>query len=214
MPPFAGLVLLLACRGLIPTSPRALEPDPDARFVAAGVEAARLVPSPTRGGPGLIALASPLPPFTGVDRATADYRGASACAGCHADEHAIWTASAHAGAWEPLEREAASLRPDCVGCHSTGYLQPTGFRDTAGAGARTGPAPGASALIHVGCEACHGPGSDHVKEQALGGSATSAPSAAPPYGTLPSSMAACVACHTWERSPEFHFVEAWAKIAH
>ena len=46
--------------------------------------------------------------------------------------------------------------PTCVGCHVTGYLRPGGTGDIRVATAR---------LRDVGCEACHGPGLDHIAEQ-------------------------------------------------
>lgn len=193
---------LWGCHNAVLVSAHALEADPDEPFAAAAAEAARLVPRPERGGPPLVPMASPLPPFGGVSRATATYVGGVACAPCHADHDAVWAGSAHASAWPTLEREAASLRPDCVGCHSTGYLQPTGFRDMSGTRDQPGPATGASALVQVQCESCHGPGSDHVREPGPG------------YGTLPRSLSACVACHTWETAPDFRFDDAWLKIAH
>lgn len=186
--------ILLALLGCHVPQPVALEPDPNTAFDAAAAEAARLIPRPARGGPRLVLNASPLPPFRGVDRATAGYVGEPVCMACHASADAIWATSAHADAWGALQHVAASSRPDCVGCHSTGYLQPTGFRDPS--------APGAGLLVQVQCEACHGPGSAHV----------AAPTA--PYGTLPASQAACVACHTWETSPDFDWATAWATIRH
>lgn len=171
-----------------------LEADPAAPFAAAAREASRIVPDPARGGPPVLPLASPLPPFGGVDRARDRYVGAAVCAGCHAAAAAAWQGSPHAQAWGALQRAVASARPDCVRCHSTGALHPGGY-DAAAAPALTG----------VQCEACHGPGSAHV---AAGGRGDAA------YGRLPASQAACVACHTWESAPDFRFPAAWAVIAH
>ena len=38
----------------------------------------------------------------------------------------------------------------CLKCHTTGYGQPTGYKDAKSEG-----------LTDVGCESCHGPGSKH-----------------------------------------------------
>lgn len=171
-----------------------LEADPAAPFAAAEAEAARLVPDAARGGPPVHPLASPLPPFGGVDRARARYVGAEVCGACHADAAAVWSASPHARAWGALERAVASARPDCVRCHSTGALHPGGYG-----------APDTPPLTGVQCEACHGPGSEHVHAGGRGDAA---------YGALPASQAACVACHTWETAPDFRFSAAWPVIAH
>lgn len=172
--------------------PRALEPDPDRAFDAAAVEGARIVPDPARGGPVVHPFSSPLPPFVGVDRGQDRYVGEVLCAACHPAAAAVWGASKHAAAWAALEHAVASARPDCVGCHSTGYLHPGGYG--------TSDAP---PLTGVQCEACHGPGSSHV---AAGGVGT--------YGKLPASQAACVACHTWDTAPNFQYAVAWERIAH
>ncbi len=189
------MIFLLACHA---PRPVVLEPDGAALLEAAEAEAARLVPDAARGGPPLVQFASPLPPFSGVSRSTARYVGEAACAPCHASAAATWDASAHASAWAALEGASAGQRADCVGCHATGYRQPGGFRD---------PAASSLALGQVGCEACHGPGSDHVAACADDRDADG-------YGELPSSDAACVGCHSWERSPDFRWAAAWPIIAH
>ncbi len=209
---------VFACHRI--AQPQALEPDPTARFIAAAAEAARLVPDQARGGPTPLPYASPLPPFAGVNRATAGYAGQRTCAGCHAAEYAIWLTTAHPLAEYGLAKAGAENRADCVGCHYTGYLQPGGVPDRLPLQPPPSPA--------VDCEACHGPGSDHVRaKEGASGTAegqsgvpkhTAAPApgraSRPTYGELPRSAAACVACHTWERSPDFDFAVAWAKVAH
>lgn len=189
------MIFLLACHA---PRPVALEPDPASRFEVAAGEAERRVPDPARGGPSLAPFASPLPPFSGVSRATARYVGVDVCATCHVQEAQAWRSSAHAEAWAALEGASASQRADCVGCHATGYLQPGGYRDAAA---------GSTPLTDAGCEACHGPGSDHVAGFNGGGALAA-------YGELPRSDAACVACHTWERSPDFRWATAWPGVAH
>ena len=243
LPPACTLfaLLLSACHA----RPVALEPDPSARFDAAAAEAARLVPDPARGGPPLDALASPLPPFGGVDRATATYIGVAECASCHRTQGLQWLATPHATALNGLAAAGATHRPDCVRCHVTGA-------SASGESERGASEPGAreagGRLAGVQCEACHGPGSAHAatmrssSAQAPGnrddrrsgvppqpvppdGRGASRPAddrpgrtprygARTPYGTLPRSQAACVACHTWETAPDFAYDAAWARIAH
>jgi peroxiredoxin len=86
---------------------------------------------------------------------SAAYVGSEACKSCHASEHATWAASLHARAIESLEARKADTRQECLRCHVTAYGKPGGFPE------------GAAAAQHhdrvgVGCESCHGPGSDHV----------------------------------------------------
>jgi len=152
------------------------------------------VVDPTRGGPAIHPSASPLPPFRGVDRATATYVGAETCAGCHPTEAAVWSTSAHAHARDTLVADDQGYDPSCLRCHVTGMMHPGGFtsvRDT-------------PQLEHIGCESCHGPGSDHV----------SAPAAAPAYGDLPEGPEACVSCHTHDNSPDYRWEDYWPTIIH
>jgi hypothetical protein len=183
--------ILTACVRPASTSRTPVEPLPSAPFAAAEARAAAIVPDPRRGGPPIPPGASPLPPFTGVDRATARYVGPEACATCHPQASATWSASAHAHALTTLREHESAADPACFTCHVTGFEHPGGY-----AGAAT-PALGA-----VTCEACHGPGSAHV----------AAPDAS--YGKLPAEQAACVACHTHDTAPDFRFPEWWARVAH
>lgn len=167
------------------------DPLDDGRHRAWEAEARRLVPDASRGGPPIHGSASPLPPFTGVDRATAVYVGPEACGACHPDALSAWSPTAHAGAVATLEAAGRPYDPSCLRCHTTGLGHPGGFGGT-----------GLPGLAAVSCEACHGPGSDHVVAPAQG------------YGALPEGGAACVACHTHDNSPTFDRVHAWPRIAH
>jgi hypothetical protein len=144
--------------------------------------------------------------FAGTSLAS-DYVGASKCKICHKGEakgniYEIWEASRHAHAYETLVEKGEQENPECLACHVTGYNQPTGW--------------GAEGVENekfagVGCEACHGPGSDYWKmsimkdrEQAVAA------------GLQFPTEAECVACHN-EKSPtykEFNFEEFYKKIEH
>ncbi len=176
--------------------PVPVEPLPTSYHEQARAEAEGLVPDPARGGPRLHPAASPLPPFAGVDRAEARYVGAGACAGCHPAEAEIWAGSAHARARQTLADSGRGYDPSCLPCHVTGLMHPGGFTSL-----KETPQ-----LEHLGCEACHGPGSAHVAASASGGSND--------YGELPVGAAACVACHTHDNSPDFRFEAYWPAIAH
>jgi 2',3'-cyclic-nucleotide 2'-phosphodiesterase (5'-nucleotidase family) len=151
-------------------------------------------------------------PATGADAAprpaAGNYTGTAACGGCHAPALAFWKQTKHARALSALARVGRDKDPSCVGCHVTGYLQPSGYKiaerrgDAAsprrGAGARgDAEAPcgagekcdahgaGRSPLENVGCESCHGPGSKHG-------------AALDKRGTLARAVpeATCRGCHT------------------
>jgi 2',3'-cyclic-nucleotide 2'-phosphodiesterase (5'-nucleotidase family) len=132
------------------------------------------------------------------------YVGNAQCAGCHPEATKTWQNSKHAHAWETLVQAEADPKrygwpvtkyPDCVGCHTVGYGQETGFKtfeDT-------------PHLADVGCERCHGPGSKHMAapaENKLGIIG----------GVLKSEL--CAQCHDFEQSPDFSYSERWQKIAH
>lgn len=80
------------------------------------------------------------------------YTGAKECAACHFKQFMAWKKTKHAKTFDLLP-EQYQADPECVNCHSTGFGEPTGFKDIA-----TTPA-----LAGTGCETCHGPGSKHAE---------------------------------------------------
>ncbi|MCB9763195.1 MAG: cytochrome c family protein [Alphaproteobacteria bacterium] len=151
-----------------------------------------LIRDPARGGPPIHPSAAPLPAFQGVSRATATYVGGAACGACHPAEAEVWSRTAHSHAYETLQGRQRAYDPSCIRCHTVGFGHPGGFRSAA-------QDPG---LRGVGCEACHGPGSDHVDAPAAG------------YGVLPEGPAACVACHTEDNSPDYDWGAYWPQVRH
>lgn len=89
----------------------------------------------------------------------ATYVGSEACRSCHPGEFATWSANPHARAVETLAAEQQERNTDCLACHTTAPGNPGGFPP--GAAVSTHPD-----LARVGCESCHGPGGDHVAEDA------------------------------------------------
>jgi peroxiredoxin len=89
---------------------------------------------------------------------SAEYTGSAACESCHKDEFATWSRQPHAAAIANLKAPAETKDPECLRCHTTAFGKPGGF-----------PADGRPAehpdLASVGCESCHGPGSDHVEPE-------------------------------------------------
>ena len=138
---------------------------------------------------------SPLSPAISAGDSDSEYVGITTCRSCHPAEATIWDGSDHAHARSTISAVNAGANPDCLPCHVTGMGAPTGW-----VGSRT------PELENVTCEACHGPGGEHSK---IAGAPLSGG-----YGRLPRSAASCVGCHTTTTSPDFAFVEYWAKIRH
>jgi peroxiredoxin len=88
---------------------------------------------------------------------TADYVGSEACQSCHSAEYATWGSSPHAHSLASLATKNKTGDRECLACHTTGYGRPGGFPED-------GDADHQVDLARVGCESCHGPGSDHVAE--------------------------------------------------
>jgi hypothetical protein len=129
-------------------------------------------------------------------KAAATYSGSASCVACHPGASAKWHDSAHAHAWEPLVALRADADPNCIGCHSVGFGTPSGYQ-RAFAGAR---------LTNVGCESCHGPGSQHIAQRQAGAEVTA-------Y-FRPLGAGDCVKCHHGEFSRPFDYGEFWPAIAH
>ncbi len=87
--------------------------------------------------------------------------------------------SRHADAFATLEKVGSEYDPECVVCHVVGMQYQTGYISPA----KT------PELKDVGCENCHGPGSEHLRS--LGAIETSGP------------MSTCSDCHTAEHSGEY-----------
>jgi hypothetical protein len=112
------------------------------------------------------------------------YVGASQCESCHHQAFSWWTEHAHGRAYATLEKVNKEFNLSCVGCHVTGYNRPGGSTVVQNAG-----------LTNVGCESCHGPGSQHVDDPD-----------AEPYSVqrvVPESI--CVGCHNPEHSDKFNY---------
>jgi hypothetical protein len=77
--------------------------------------------------------------------------GKNTCAACHYDKYRIWKQDKHALGFEILPKKYRE-DPKCLICHTTGYGEPTGYKDAS-----------TPHLAGTTCESCHGPGSEHVK---------------------------------------------------
>ena len=119
------------------------------------------------------------------------FLGAAACSRCHADDYKVYSASAHARAWQTLVEKGQETNTECVTCHVVGYDHVNGFD-------RGDSENGRNALFNVQCEACHGYGTEHARDGKW----------------VAAAKASCTTCHTQENSPKFEFASYWAKIAH
>ncbi len=167
-------------------------------------------PIPPGSGPGLNpaaapnASAAPGPKFV----------GAYACGSCHQGPRmgyqlSLWRMSPHARAYAvlstPRGAEAAKKAgiddpqhaPACLKCHATG------------GGPGTAVAKTYDVMEGVGCESCHGPGSEYMPEAVMRDKVGAARA-----GLRPVTEKTCLACHTSTHEKPFDFAAAKAKIAH
>lgn len=113
---------------------------------------------------GMLAAALLLTAATAA--AAPNYEGRKKCGSCHRSQLDSWEKTAHAKAMDSLApkvkveaKKKAKLDPnkdyrqdaDCVGCHSTGFNLEGGYD----------PKEPSKYLRGVGCESCHGPGSEY-----------------------------------------------------
>ncbi|MCW5978785.1 MAG: beta-propeller fold lactonase family protein [Bryobacteraceae bacterium] len=175
---------------------------------------------------GLAAIAHPAPPnptMESIRRAVADgagakegpkYVGSEACGKCHRGpqngyQYSVWRMSGHARAWSTLSseksREALARRgltgdpqtqPYCLSCHSPAVAE--------GAAAVL---PSFSPDEGVGCESCHGPGSDYMAEAVMRD-----PRAARAAGLKTPDEQTCARCHKNVHGAEYELRRE--KIAH
>ena len=120
------------------------------------------------------------------------YLGAETCKRCHSAEYEQWTATPHARAFASLESSEGmhgmTKTDDCARCHATGwkaaggYVAPTARPD----------------LRAVQCEACHGPGTEHVRTG----------------GITRLTEAACTGCHDGVVAQDWNFAAQYELVRH
>ena len=108
-----------------------------------------------------------------------EYTGSESCKDCHEYEYEKWSATPHAAAYATLKTIGSAFDPECAVCHVVGMKYESGFFSEQ----KTGD------LKDVGCEICHGPGSEHTKT--LGIAKTTGP------------KLDCTNCHTPETSGDY-----------
>jgi len=112
------------------------------------------------------------------------YTGSASCKVCHAYAYEKWSEKKHADAYATLEKVGSAYDPECVVCHSVGMRYESGF----------GTPEKTPHLKDVGCENCHGPGSEHI--ETVGEKRTREP------------RSECVDCHTPDNSADYNGNEA------
>ena len=110
------------------------------------------------------------------------------CQRCHEAEHNQWVQTAHARAFSTLVAKGKETDKECVGCHVTGWQQPTGFVDKSAS----------PDLMNVQCESCHGVGTMHGRGE----------------DAIPISKETCTRCHSGEWGEKFDYVSYVAKVNH
>ncbi len=133
------------------------------------------------GGCGGHSAQAPQPGPPGVGTAT--FVGQAVCEGCHSDVAAEYATQAHGAVnWggsfrnkrDPSNNVITGYGGACQPCHTVGYGERSGFQ----------PDGSTPELEGIGCEECHGPGSNHA----------AAPSSASTNGH-PSGKETCYDCH-------------------
>ena len=134
----------------------------------------------------------------------AAYIGSESCRVCHPTAWTAFEKTRHFHAWDTLVKAESDPKrygwpvtayPDCVSCHVVGYGEQTGFVTF----------EMTPQLAAVGCERCHGPGSDHVK--------TNGATKLGIHGGVQASIL-CTQCHDFEQSPDFLYGNKWPLIQH
>jgi hypothetical protein len=108
-----------------------------------------------------------------------EYAGSKSCKSCHEYEYEKWSSNVHERAYSTLEQAGSQFDPECVVCHVIGMDYESGFISRQETGH----------LINVGCENCHGPGSEHILT-------TGATELTEPKST-------CIDCHTPDHSGDY-----------
>jgi YVTN family beta-propeller protein len=157
-----------------------------------------------------------LPNVTDLEKSEARYIGTHTCAACHKSammgyQFSKWRLSAHASAYAVLAsdrayeiakeqglKEAPQTSTACLECHTTAFHQ-----------LAKGAIESYSLYEGIGCEACHGAGSNYYPEAIMRD-----PRAAKAAGLKEVTRQTCLGCHENAHGKSFDFDEAVKKIAH
>ncbi len=169
-----------------------------------------------------------------------EYIGSNKCKSCHKKEksgaqYLVWQESKHANAFDVLLTDEASKiakekglknlpheAPECLECHTVGFGK-GGYevKDEAFWNPADDDTQGKKAvkrmknLKHVGCEVCHGPGSEYKKKKTMKAIFEGTKNGTD-FGLTTVTEETCKQCHN-ERSPsfkEFNYEERKKEISH
>lgn len=157
----------------------------------------------------------PLPEPTNKEEQAPRYIGSNACGTCHKGptfgyQYSKWRMSTHAGTYGVLASARGNqiaqeqgvgnplTSPKCLQCHTTSYIDPAGGHTQ-------------EFLFYegVGCEACHGPGSNYADEEKMGESRK-----AHAVGLKAINQQTCLVCHDNPHGNPFDYEQALLQIAH
>ncbi len=124
-------------------------------------------------------------PRPGADQ----YLGSENCMSCHKDQYEQWQTTQHAHAFATLERQQKDSTPECVQCHVVGFGRPGGYVN----------ATASNKLKNVGCESCHGYGTQHDMFARTGGKV---------------DEAVCATCHTPANDPGWNYAAKLPRVSH
>ena len=116
------------------------------------------------------------------------FLGDRACMACHEDAWKVYLNSPHRSAFASIRNKGQSFEPECLSCHTTGYQFKNGYSDESPF----------NKLANVQCEACHGYGSEHARDNKW----------------VAQAKDSCTLCHDQKNSPEFDYAIYWDKIKH
>lgn len=125
------------------------------------------------------------PRTLGSDKET--FLGERSCMACHDDQWKAYLNSPHRSAFATIRNKGQSAEPECLSCHTTGYLYKNGYNEESQVNLR-----------NVQCEACHGYGTEHARDGKW----------------VAQAKDSCVVCHDKKNSPEFDYATYWEKIKH
>jgi len=138
---------------------------------------------------------------------SADYVGSKKCKMCHKGEKKgnvfeKWLESTHAKAFESLKKDGKEKDPACLECHTTAFNKGGYKLDD----------PNNADFEGVGCESCHGPGSDYKSMSVMKDKAK-----ATAAGLIEPDEKLCITCHDPKKSDTakpFKKDEYFKKIDH
>jgi len=152
------------------------------------------------------ALVTPAP-------APVEFVGSTKCKKCHLAEHKSWETLRHGKAFDTLKPGNAAdgkakhkfdpakdytKDATCVGCHTVGFGKPGGYQTPADEEAAKKMKP----LENVGCESCHGAGSNYIvlHEEIMKSKRKYKMDEMYSAGATKMEAAVCLTCHS-EKSP-------------